>query len=248
MNSLVAHSTVIVAVAWCAVGCVPHCTGDEGSSLETACAAWNDGRYEKFPKMCGISGKVGAKTSTWSDSDGACTCNVSRESLTGFYDLNDCSFVAAGGSGAAADMSQAVDAGGGSCVDLPASPSQVPAIAQAGAPPPSTGGTFLDGTYQVTAVAIYGTSDAAGTQLGTFGGTIKIAGSSFETSYGGPTVAAFYGKGTLSASSATAATVAFSCSSTGPVSVSYPYSVSGSTIVVTTEGAGYTSVSTYTAM
>jgi hypothetical protein len=89
----------IIALAVCAamgiiLACGPTCTGNEGPSLQTACAAWNGGKYEKLPKMCGINGKVGSTTVTWTDGDGTCTCTVSKEFPTLFLYVRDCSFKA----------------------------------------------------------------------------------------------------------------------------------------------------------
>ena len=90
----------------------------------------------------------------------------------------------------------------------------------------------------MTAVKVYGTGSTPGTQLGTFGGIIKIFGTSFESVYAGSNVTSFYGAGTFTVTGTTA-NVTLTCSSTGPGPSSFVYPVTSATTVdVTSPGGG----------
>jgi hypothetical protein len=235
-------------------GCTPDrlACGTDAAGVETPCAAGSVCCYTLGPGSSMTCGAVSACASPLAASGASdqCPagqlqlCKTDQECGGGYH----CSGPASGYCVSGASATDAGSADSGACVDIASAPPAVAAIATSGAAPTPTGGTVVDGTYQATAVKVYGTMAVAGTQTGTFGGVYKVTAPSIESVYAGSNVSSFYGSGTFSVSGGTV-NVTYSCSSTGPGSTSFGYTVtSATTLDITTQGTGYTSVATFTKM
>jgi len=181
----------------------------------------------------------------------ACNCDSSCEQSCAYYGLCDCCTctpTASAPPAATCDGGAPSDSGidSGACVDFTTSPPLQSVIAVNGVAPTPTGGPLADGLYQVTSAKVYGTGQTPGTPVATYGGFLRIAGSSFEAEYSGSTVTSFQGAGTFTVGGGTA-TLTFSCSNPTTSTSSLGYTVTGATTVdFTSIIGGYTSVATYT--
>jgi hypothetical protein len=185
----------------------------------------------------------------------SCKCADSATGDVAYcYYINNCGpSVPRGGAGGTPDAGGGLDSTSGAdtasvldsskaCVDITTAPTAITVVAGSGNPTPPSGGAVADGTYMATAQKIYGAPVSPNTK---FGGIIKIAAPTIELVYGGSATPSFSGKGTFTAAPPTV-NVTFSCSTTGPGSTSFQYSANGSLLDVTTQGSGFTAVTTYT--
>lgn len=70
-----------------------NCKGNEGASLQTACAFYSSGhKYEQVPKACGLPYETDSTTVSWVGAHGKCTCKMTREFPTMFYAVGECTF------------------------------------------------------------------------------------------------------------------------------------------------------------